>query len=314
MNVMPLAKVVVILVNWNGKADTLECLASLREDLYPNKRILVVDNGSADGSAAAIRAQFPEVEVLETGANLGFSGGNNAGIWWALDHEAEYVFLLNNDTTVEPQALTTLVQTMETNPRYGLTTPVIHYYDQPEEVWFGGSWVDLQFCNANHAKQALPRDAPPQDIPWSSGCAMLIRAEIIRTLHGFDERYFLYWEDVDLSFRIRKEGYELALIPQARIYHKVSKSFTGISPIAYYYTVRNNLLFMSQHGKTPRLRAVRYISGWRLWRGVRGMVQRNPSDASMLAPTLLAIRDHFLGRYGERHPFIGKQKKQVKQG
>jgi GT2 family glycosyltransferase len=300
-------KVVVILINWNGKVDTLECLASLRQDLYPNRHTLIVDNGSTDDSAAAIRAQFSEVEVLETGANLGFTGGNNIGIKWALDEGADYVFLLNNDTIVEPDALTALVQTAEAMPNYGLLGPVIHYYDRPEEVWFGGSSVDMLRGKADHSnEQAPPRDAPPQNIPWATGCAMLIRADIIRTLQGFDDRYFLYWEDVDLCFRIREQGYDLGLVPQSRIYHKVSRSFTGISRVACYYTVRNNLLFLSRHGRVFSIRAWRHIVGKRVNKGLRGWLERKPEDASVLVPTLCGLRDYLLHRYGQWRATISK--------
>ncbi len=295
----PPPTVAVILVNYKGKADTLECLDSLRQDDYPNKRVLVVDNGSNDDSAAVIRQRFPEVEVLETGANLGFGGGNNVGIRRALDAGADYVFLLNNDTTVEPDALTALVQAAEATPRYGLLTPLILYYDHPEDAWFAGSWLDLRYGKVGHQNEPIPnRDAAPIPLPWATGCAMLIQAEVIRAIEGFDERYFLYWEDVDLSLRIRELGHELALVPQARIYHKVSRSVGLTSRSAVYYMVRNNLLLQSRHGKSRRIRGLKHIVVWRLQKGLSGLLRREESDARLFVPTLCGVRDYLLGRYG----------------
>jgi GT2 family glycosyltransferase len=302
---MPIPKVAIVIVNWNGKADTLECLASLRTDIYPHKQIIVVDNGSADESVAAIRQQFPEATVLEAGANLGFCGGNNAGIRYALNGDIDYICLLNNDTVVEAETLTTLVATAEANPQYGLFTPIIHYYDGREEAWFAGSALDLRRGKAEHINSPVPtRDEAPITIPWSTGCAMLIRSDLLRTLHGFDERYFLYWEDVDLSLRIRKQGYLLSLVPKARIYHKVGRSASRISGTTSYYRVRNSLLFVSEHGPFPNLRAVRHIIAPRLRAGLIGWLQRPSADSNLLIPTLCGLRDHFLGRYGQRRVTI----------
>src|SRR5450755_72122 len=139
-----LPRVAIVIVIWNNKEDTVECLTSFRGDTYPNKQIIIVDNGSTDDSVEVIRASFPEVTVLQTGLNLGFTGGNNVGIDHALESGADYVYLINNDTTVEPDALTKLLEAMLENRDAGLIAPVIHDYDPPRAIWFAGSAMDLR--------------------------------------------------------------------------------------------------------------------------------------------------------------------------
>ncbi len=292
-------KVAIIIVNWNGKADTLECLASLGQDIYPNKQIIVVDNGSADDSAPIIRAAYPAVTLLETGANLGFTGGNNAGINHALAQGTDYVFLLNNDTTVEPDALGALVEAAEADPRYGLLTPIIYYFDTPDEAWFAGSKMDLTRGAAYHDNSRVPaRTERPCEIPWASGCAMLVRAELIQQLGGFDDRYFLNWEDVDLSLRVRKMGKTIGLVPAAKIYHKVGRSFATAKGTGYYYYVRNNLLLLSIHGGRKPGRAILRVLGMRLRESAREIKNHKVASVKALPTTLTAVYDFLCRRYG----------------
>jgi len=288
--------VCTILVNWNGRDDTLACLESLREESFPRNQIIVVDNGSADDSVAAITAAYPEVEVIATGSNLGFTGGSNVGINRALERGANYVFLLNNDTTVEAGAIDALVAAAEANPMAGLLTPVIYYFDHPEKPWFAGSQIDLRQGKALHANAAPPgRMDPPKVIPWASGCAMLIPAQLVKQLGGFDDRFFLNWEDVDLSLRIQSAGFEILLVPSARIYHRVGKSFAAATGPGEYYRVRNNLLFVRLHcGSSYWLSWLRIIS--RNIRTVTGRVVRGePSSAYFIC---LAVLHALAGRYG----------------
>jgi GT2 family glycosyltransferase len=296
---MTIPKIIVVLVNWNGKIDTLECLASLRQDTYSSKQVIVVDNGSKDDSVAAIQAAHPEVTILETGANLGFTGGNNVGIRHALEQDADYIYLLNNDTTVEPDALTKLVEAAKAHCEYGLLTPVIHYFDRPDEAWFAGAQLDLSHGIAVHDNSRVPaRDEPPITIPWASGCAMLFRADLLHRLNGFDDRYFLNWEDVDLSLRVTGSGSQIGLVPAARIYHKVGRSFATAAGVSCYYYVRNNLLLASHHSGAAYPAAMRYIIAERLRDALRNVKKRKTLANTGLGFTLRAIRDHFTHRYG----------------
>ena len=292
-------RVAIVIVNWNGKADTLACLHSLREDRYPNKQIFVVDNGSADDSIPAMREEFPEVILLEAGANLGFTGGNNLGIAHALHVGADYVFLLNNDTICESDALPALVSAAQNNPRFGLLTPVIHYFDRPEEPWFAGSRLDLGRALAVHDNSRVPaRDEAPFEIPWASGCAMLFPAELLQRLGGFDDRYFLNWEDVDLSLRARQFGYQIGLVPSASIRHKVGRSFRGIQPVGRYYYVRNWLLLLRLHAGAAWLPATARVLAGEARDLLRVIVRREPAAWTRFVMTLRALWDRVRGRYG----------------
>lgn len=290
----------IIIVNWNGKADTLACLESLRADSYPAKRVIVVDNGSSDDSVSTLRGRFPEVTVLETGRNLGFTGGNNAGIRAALGAGAEYVYLLNNDTICEPGALSELVRTAEGDRSIGIVTPVIHYFDHPNELWFAGSRIDLPWGVAVHDNTRRPsRDAAPYPVPWVSGCAMLIPRHLIAKLNGFDDRYFLIWEDVDLSLRARAAGARVVVAPAARIYHKVSRSVGTSSANGCYYHVRNNLLLLRTVLKRGYARAAARVVLTRLREAIREIVMK-PHRPDRLFATMTAVRDHLMRRYGGR--------------
>lgn len=304
---MPVS-IATILVNWNGHLDTIECLRSLSECAQASPQLqiapIVVDNGSTNDSVAQIRAAFPDVTLLETGENLGFTGGNNVGIAHALQGEYDYIFLLNNDTTLEPQALNVLVEAAQMHPEYALFSPVIHYFDAPEAVWFGGAKLHLQHGTAFHDFNANPpREAPVEELAYASGCAMLLSTDVMRQIGGFDDRFYLLWEDVDLSLRVRALGRPLALVPAARIFHKVSRSFTGHSSWARYYYTRNQLLFARTHSGThyPRLARLWARNFWRdaVRSQLKIWLRRSPRETRHpLLVTFHALADHFAGRYG----------------
>jgi GT2 family glycosyltransferase len=288
-------RVAIVIVIWNGRDDTIECLESWKADTYPNRQIIVVDNGSSDDSVAVIRERFPDVVVLQTGKNLGFTGGNNVGIRYAVENGADYVYLINNDTTVEPQHLEKLVETAEANPEAGLVAPVIHDFDAPRAIWFAGSAMDLKRGAAWHDNQRQPeRDVAPYDVPWVTGCAMLVRADLMRKLEGFDDRYYLSWEDVDLSLRIRKEGRRLLVAPASRIYHKGGQSGKNLDGIYGYYAVRNSLLLASKHSGSDYPRAALAIVGGAL----RQSLRLSTLKTRRLQLIWKGLFDHLGHRYG----------------
>lgn len=288
----------IIVLNWNGKSDTLECLDSLRRDLYPNKKILVVDNGSTDDSVARIKESFPEIEIIETGENLGFTGGNNVGIEHCLS-SCDYVYLLNNDTVSEPEALSELVEAAQSAPEFGVLTPLIFYYDRPDEPWFCGSSLRLDKGIAVHDNSQIPQISDgTTELLWASGCALLVRADLMKQLKGFDSRYFLNWEDVDLSLRARALGSRIGIVPSARIQHKVSRSFQGISHVGLYYYVRNNLLLVRTHNAKHFRKAACHILFSRLRDNFRDLRKRRPNALLSTRAIFHAANDDRKRRYG----------------
>jgi GT2 family glycosyltransferase len=222
--------VFIIIVNWNGREITLDCLASLGHLAYSNMRIVVVDNGSSDGSAEAIANRFPEVAVLEMNENLRFAGGNNVGIRYGLERGAEMFLLLNNDTTVDPIFLSAMVSRLSSGAHVGMVAPKIYYHDEPNRIWFAGGTVSMWTGTMRHTgirEFDHGQYDTSREIEFASGCCMLVKREVIEEVGILDESYAIYTEDVDWCMRIRRKGHAIVYEPGARIWHKLSVSSGG---------------------------------------------------------------------------------------
>lgn len=243
--------VCILIVNWNGKADTLECLDSLRQLNYPTYEILVVDNASSDDSVHCIHQQFPEVMVLQNAENLGFVEGNNVGIRHALQSGSQYILLLNNDTIVAPELLTILVEVGERHSDVGMMNPAIYHYNS-EEIWFYAGKIDWSNGVTHHIterRQCKPfsEDDALIATDYVTGCALLVKSDVIRKIGVLDPRFFAYYEDTDWSVRCQKAGWKTVVVPAARIWHKVSK--TAPPEMAFIWGHRNLFLFLWKHSR-----------------------------------------------------------------
>lgn len=300
--------VTVVIVVWNGIVDTLECLRSLAADSYPNKEILVVDNCSTDDSAKKIIDEGFHVSVVRCALNLGFTGGNNVGLAEAQRRGAKYVFLLNNDTTLEPDALSQLVNAAESRRGAALLSPVMHYYDTPEKVWFSGARLSLARGEAVHENYGengdracfpVESDGSPHAYPsdWVSGCAMLVNMNAVEQVGGFDDRFFLTWEDVDWCVRMTRADWAVLVVPAARIYHKCGRSGARLTGVHRYYAVRNSLLLAAKHAGLGYLSALLCVLGRHLRSALRSGQRERLQN---FATTFEGLKDHLLGRYGRR--------------
>ena len=244
-------RTVAVIVNWNGKADTLECLASMMNVSAENLRTLVVDNGSRDGSVDAIRREFPSVEVLPQGQNLRFAGGNNAGIRHALASGADRLLLLNNDTTVAPDLLVHLSRALDGTPRGGIAAPKILYYSSPSLIWYAGGLLSFWTGTMRHRGIREPdgeRFNRPGETAYASGCCFLASRAVFETIGFLDESYFMYTEDADLCLRARRAGFPVLFEPRARVWHKVSVSAGGhLSAFKLRNKFVSNLRFFSRY-------------------------------------------------------------------
>ena len=245
-------KVVVVVLNWNGCEDTLRCLESLSTLDYPNWEALVVDNGSRDGSVVAIRGTYPTVILLEAGKNLGYAGGNNLGIRAALQRNAEFVLLLNNDAVAAPDLLRTLVQAADEHRDAGVFGAKIYLLGDPQRLWYAGTRWDPKAQSFVHIGEGLLDDgaefAQVQDTEYASGCAMFFRASAADTVGMLDERFFLLFEEVDWCFRARAAGFRCLFVPEAKVWHRVSASFGGRNTaLREYFHFRNRLLWAERH-------------------------------------------------------------------
>lgn len=246
---MSFPKVYIIVLNWNGLSDTVECLESVYRLDYPNFEVVVVDNGSVDDPAPVVRAQFPRASLLMNRENLGYTGGNNVGIRHAMRNGGDYIWLLNNDTTVDSTCLTRLVATAG-GERVALVSPTIYYYDSPTRKQFCGSCIDMADLSLSFPDRSVPSPAAfttgPNVCLW--GTALLIKAAVAEQIGVLDERYFAYWEDTDYSLRTRQAGYVNRLAPSASVYHKAAPP-DSIRPGRHYhyYMERNRILLAKRH-------------------------------------------------------------------
>jgi GT2 family glycosyltransferase len=246
-------KIAAVLVNYNGSADTVECLHSLKQQTNVNCDFIVVDNASPNDTPERITQAHPDAHMLNMERNLGFSGGNNVGIRYALARGYNYIFLVNNDTIVEQDCLSHLVDCAVSDKNAGIVAPAMYHYPLQGSPWFTGSRISMTKGTVEHEMTDLKAlgIVDPFTVPWITGCAMLIPRAILDELGSFDERFFCYYEDVDLSLRFREAGHSLIICPRAILYHKVSSAVGTESLFQVYYSIRNSMLFFSKHTREP---------------------------------------------------------------
>ena len=253
-------EIIVALLNWNNSEETIGALKSLDKVGYDNFNVLIVDNGSEDDSVDILKTFVRSVKSYKAHFvlnkhNKGFAGGCNTALQWCVKQNKEYILFLNNDTEVDTRFLSLLVEQAKEKPDGAMFSPSIYFYDKRDVLWFGGkTHTSLLKMNkgmkSSLFKKKLPKNASIAELEFASGCAILCRTEVIKRVGGFDEKFFLYFEDVDLSFRVRKTGYTVYWVPQSAIYHKVSATTLPKlgSPLVHYYDVRNALLLNKKHG------------------------------------------------------------------
>lgn len=246
-------RVALIILCYNGLEDTLACLASLATLEYPTDRrtIIVVDNASTDGTPQEVRRRYPSVEVIESSANLGYAGGNNVGLRYALAADYDYVLLLNNDTEVAPDFLNLLVETAESDPTIGVVGPTIYYHHTPDVIWSAGGTIDWRRgTSAMRGLDQPERDqyTEAQQVDFVSGCALLCKRTVLEQIGLFDERFFMYFEETEWCVRATRAGFRCIHQPAAHIWHKIRPDNQAESPRIAYYMTRNRLLFLQTSG------------------------------------------------------------------
>lgn len=260
--------VYIVTLNWNGLADTLECLESLQNLTYPNVNIVVVDNNSKDNQAAEISRRFPQVNVLAQSENLGFCGGCNVGMKFAVESEADFVMLLNNDTLVPTDLIENLLTGLKFLKNVGAVSPIILEYPKTEEIWFSKAvWNDrtakFRLALINETYEELKNKAPYQT-EFACGCCLLVSKETIETVGLLDERYFAFYDEAEWCARMNRNDLKSYVIPSAFIYHKVSKSTPGL--ISTYLLSRNRLLWMKENlSKRKALSSIPYLLKELIW-------------------------------------------------
>lgn len=244
-------KVYIITLNWNNEEDTIECIRSLEKISYKNYKIIVVDNGSEEESVLKIKKQYSEICIINNKKNLGFAGGNNIGIKYAINSEADYVLLINNDTTVEENFLSELIDVGESDKKIGVLGSKICYYNEPKIIWSAGgnvNWLKNKGVHIGLNKIDKGQYDKIKEADYLTGCCLLIKREVIEKIGALSEDYFLYYEDTDFALRAKSAGYKSVYVPSAKIYHKVSRSTKPGSSSYIYYHTRNGLVMAKRTG------------------------------------------------------------------
>ena len=244
--------VAIVLVNYNGYDDTVECVQGILQSDYPNYRIIIVDNASDD--APVLREDTflnAHADIVYSDTNDGFATGNNIGIREAEALNPEYVFALNNDTVIDRECISRLVNELENNKKAAIATGTIRYFDNPDSCWYcGGTYSRL----TGRTHQNIYSKEPEKEsltVSFASGCAMMIRMSFLREHGIFDESFFMYSEDTELCCRAIDADKEIRWVPGALIYHKAGKSITAGSIRQQYLIIRNSLIMLDRYGTHP---------------------------------------------------------------
>jgi len=244
-------RVAVITLNWNGRNDTIEWASSLGKLNYSNYSLVVVDNGSSDGSVAALREQYPELTVIENGRNLGYAEGFNVGLKYAYEQGADYILIMNNDTVAAPDCLTALVEMAETDPCIGFVSGKVYYYQEPNRLQTAGKLnhpilLVKELVGRNEIDTGQYDEVKEYD--YLDDIYLLVRRRAYEETGGYDPSFFLYYEETDWCARVRRAGYKLVYTPEAKVWHKHGMSTGGEkSPTFVYYNARNQIVFMRRN-------------------------------------------------------------------
>lgn len=293
----------IVLVNWNGSADTLECLVSIENAKYPNYHVVIVDNGSSAESVDQLHSRNNKFTLIKLDDNYGYTGGNNVGIRFAVEHGADYVFLLNNDTNMANDALEKLVEVAESNPDAGIVTPKILCHPKRTVIWAGGTQFNKKYIvgrlRGYGAVDAGQYDNP-DELQYAVGCAMLIRRAVFDDVGLLCDDYFAVAEDLDFGLRVRNAGYRIFYVPDSVIWHKESASTGGNDAPQYvYYQTRNWLLLHNKwaNGWGQLMLSQCYVLLHFFKRGMRFALVGKWRN---IAGLFYGIRDGFFGLKGRR--------------
>lgn len=258
------------IVHWNRLNDTLECLESLCQQTYPNLHLVVIDNNSPDKGYQVIAERFPQAEILRNSKNMGAAGGYNTGLRHALEKNADYVLVLNNDTLLDPKAIELMVEACQP-AEVGMVSPMVYYASEPDKIWSAGGSVSpltLEMTD-DHGRNRQFTGITERD--FLTACAMLIKRPTLQKVGIFDELFFWYYDDSDLSLRVKQAGYKNLLVPQAKIWHKVSRSSGGSdSPLERYYMGLSSILFFRKHARAWQWF---FIIPWRIGSGLKTLLR-----------------------------------------
>jgi GT2 family glycosyltransferase len=295
-------KVTVIILHFENAGLLTECLKSFQDVTYPNYEIMIVRNGDRSDLTLPAMQEIVDrvVTTIDLPKNVGYARANNHGIQQAISTGADRLLLMNDDTSVSPDFLHILVEFSEKFPDIGMLGPAIYYFDEPSNIWFAGARFDTQTCsvasrefNKNHRQ----KDYGPIESDYITGCALMVKKEVVEKIGHLNESFFLYWEDVDWGLRATKAGFKNVVVPTAQIWHKISVSTGGPnSPLKTYHKTRSHLIMAKLHAPWALSRLQRTFFRDIAWLLLKSKDKnRMPRARAYLA----AIKDYHLHRTGK---------------
>lgn len=305
-------KLYIILVNWNKPQLTVDCIRSIYKSRFSDFKIVVVDNGSLDNSIEVLTNSGLNFHFIKSFENLGYTGGNNLGINFAISEGAEFILLLNNDTLIDEHALTNLITPLINDPLIGITQPKIYFYPDISLIWSGPTrfnkfllrpkLLGYKQKNNNLLDQRVYLD-------YAVGCATLIRSTLFAKVGLLDDDYFAVCEDVDFGLKVRAEGSKILYVPESIIYHKESASAGGADHPAYvYYQSRSYLILFSKQSANPIQFTIAFIVYFisSIIRIIRFLLS---GKFLGIIAIIFGFRDFLLKRYGKREYSIFQKSK-----
>jgi len=304
-------EVCIIVVNWDGQADTIECLQSLKKINYVNYRVVVVDNNSSGNDVEVLKDRFGDyIHVIQNNKNFGFAGGNNIGISHALTNDCpDYFVILNNDTIIDPAFINEMVGVAETSENIGIVGPKTYFYSEPNRLQ--AVWGTLNFTRAE------PSQHPPilagkwrrremdvgqydeiRSVDYVGGSCFMIKNNVVARIGMLDESFSSYWEETDYFYRAKKAGFQIIYVPSARVWHKGGRSAGKVPGKVRYYMTRNRFWFMKKHATRRQYACfLIYFFGCYFWIASGYYLLLHGSPA-MLANFFRGIRDGLLNNPG----------------
>lgn len=267
--------VYAVTLNWKRPLDTIACLQTLEAQTYPRLHTIVVDNNSGDGSVEQIQVACPKTSVIANSENSGFARGMNTGIKQALAGGADFVFILNNDTLLSPTTIERLIRQYQSD--IGILAPLIYYAEPSHIIWSGGNKINHWLLETKRGLRGQ-KDKPD----WSEllvqdfvpACGLLVPRHVFEQIGYFDERFFMYYEDMDFCLRLRRAGFRVLVATRAQMWHKVSLSSGGQdTPNERYWMARSSVVYFGKHTRLWQLPFIAFWrtgsalrTSWRLWR------------------------------------------------
>ena len=319
----------IILLNWNKNKMTQECLTSIFSIKNPPFSVVVVDNGSTDESKKEIPIKFPQIHFISLSTNLGYATGNNTGIQYALDKGADYLLLLNNDTLIDKDLLSAFLLAATKKERGGIFGGKIFQYNKKNIFdHLGGQWNKKTACfdliGSNKKDEGTWNEMKKMD--YVCGCCLFIKKEVFEKTGVFDERFFLYWEDADLCFRAKRKGFDIWFVPQAKLWHKMHKSFPKGKELAKYFYWRNRLLWIEKNCSKKekfflfvkilfpqiiKLYKLKFLKSFQLFfltmTKKKKKIARTREKFLSYSFSCLGVKDYFFHRFGKPPLFFTKK-------